>query len=398
MQRGQLYKHRGSWLLRYYDWEIKSGETRRIRVAERIADAKEYPTKASVRLLADKHLAKINSKETTTESSQTVAEFIQLVYFPLAAKRLRASTVKGYRDIFYVHVKSRLGDLRLRDFRTVHGQRMLAEIASLGAVGHKSLLRIKSFLSGVFTFAARQGVLNGANPMHAVSVEGKATKFKGATYSKLTIWSMFLRDEDVFPEHETPEGETVKTKYTAASLPPVARMAIAVAAMTGLRASEIRGLRWSDFDGENLHVQRAVWRTVVSGTKTPESEAPVPVVPALRDALIKFRKGAPDSAYIFAGERKGAPLNLHNLARRVIIPRFKLANIPWYGWHAFRRSVGTILFEMGAEPKTIQGVLRHASMSTTMNIYVLPPSGASREDMKNLSESILPMGLEQAPK
>ena len=50
--------------------------------------------------------------------------------------------------------------------------------------------------------------------------------------------------------------------------------------------------------------------------------------------------------------------------------------------------------EMGAEPKTIQGVLRHASMSTTMNIYVLPPSEASREDMKNLSESILPMGLE----
>jgi hypothetical protein len=143
MQRGHLYKHRGSWLLRYYDWEIKSGETRRIRVAERIADCKEFPTKASVRLLADKHLAKINSKETTIGSSQTVADFITLVYFPLAEKRLRASTVKGYRDIFFVHVKARLDDLRLRDFRTVHGQRMLAEIASLSTVGHKTLLRIK---------------------------------------------------------------------------------------------------------------------------------------------------------------------------------------------------------------------------------------------------------------
>lgn len=390
MQRGHLYKHRGSWLLRYYDWEIQAGGTKRVRVAERIADAKEYPTKASVRLLADKHLAKINSKETTIGSSQTVADFIQLVYFPLAEKRLRASTVKGYRDIFSVHVKARLGVLRLRDFRTIHGQRMLAEIASLGTVGHKSLLRIKSFLSGVFTFAARQGILDGANPMHAVSVDGKPTKFKGATYTKQEIWAMFLRKADMVPLDEDDPPHT----YQPADLPPVARMAIAVTAMTGLRASEIRGLRWSDFDGENLHVQRAVWRTVVSGTKTPECEAPVPVVPALRDALVKFRKGAPDSAYIFAGERKGAPLNLHNLARRVIIPRFKLANIPWYGWHAFRRSVGTILFEMGAEPKTIQGVLRHASMSTTMNIYVLPPNEASREDMKNLSESILPMGLE----
>jgi integrase len=392
MQRGYLYKRNGSWLLRYYDTVIAGGKTRRIQVAAKIGDVKDYPTKSAVRLIADKHLAPLNAKETTPESSQTVSEFIELVYFPTSKSRLRASTIKGYKDIFNVHVKDRLGEIRLRDFRTVHGQRMLAEIASLNTVGHKSLLRIKSFLSGVFTFAQRQGILDGANPMHAVSVEGKSTKFKGATYSASEIWSMFLRETDTFPD--PPDGKVYDLTNKPADLPPVARMAIAVAALTGLRASEIRGLRWSDFDGENLNIQRAVWRTVVSGTKTQESEAPVPVVPALRDALIKFRNKAPDSAYIFAGERKGAPLNLHNLARRVIIPKFKLAGIPWFGWHAFRRSVGTILFDMGAEPKTIQGVLRHASMSTTMNIYVLPPSDASREDLKNLSESILPTGLE----
>ncbi|HXP69305.1 MAG TPA: tyrosine-type recombinase/integrase [Candidatus Dormibacteraeota bacterium] len=389
MQRGHLYKRHGSWLLKYYDEVVEAGAHKRIRVTAKIGAITDYPSKASIRLVADKHLAAINSKETTPESSQTVADFIESVYFPKAQARLRASTIKGYKDIFKFHVKKRLGDLRLRDFRAVHGQRMLAEIASVAGVSHRTLLHIKSFLSGVFTFAAQQGILDGANPMQPVSVEGRPTRFKGATYSSSELMRMFVRDGDWSGADFTEDGEPLEDDHVAANLPPVARMVIAVAALTGLRASEIRGLRWSDYDGQYLYVKRAVWRTVVAGTKTVESEAPVPVVPILKDALDKFRTSAPSSAYIFGGERKGAPINLHNLARRVIIPRFKAAGIPWKGWHAFRRSVGTLLFELGSEPKLIQGVLRHASVSTTLQIYVLPSDNASREQMKKLSEKFL---------
>jgi hypothetical protein len=78
----------------------------------------------------------------------------------------------------------------------------------------------------------------------------------------------------------------------------------------------------ADFDGNMLRIQRSVWRTQVGPTKTEESEAPVPVILALRFVLETHkRKVQPkDEDYILAGERKGMPLNLHNLANRLSKP------------------------------------------------------------------------------
>ncbi len=42
----------------------------------------------------------------------------------------------------------------------------------------------------------------------------------------------------------------------------------------------------------------------------------------------------------------------------------------WHGWHAFRRGIATTLYELGVPDKTIQDILRHANLKTTMGIYV----------------------------
>ncbi|MGB7848528.1 MAG: tyrosine-type recombinase/integrase [Candidatus Acidiferrum sp.] len=41
-----------------------------------------------------------------------------------------------------------------------------------------------------------------------------------------------------------------------------------------------------------------------------------------------------------------------------------------HGWHAFRRGLATNLHRLGVSDKVIQQILRHANVSTTMNIYV----------------------------
>jgi integrase len=53
---------------------------------------------------------------------------------------------------------------------------------------------------------------------------------------------------------------------------------VALAAFSGLRKSEIQGLRWEDLKGEELHVQRTAWRPthVVEQTKTKASRGAVP--------------------------------------------------------------------------------------------------------------------------
>ena len=231
-------------------------------------------------------------------------------------------------------------------------------------LGTKTLLRIKSFLSGVFTYARREGILDGENPMRGVSVPGRPTRFTGATYSIEEIERMLIL------------------------LPEPARTVVATAAFTGLRLSELRGLRWSDFDGEMLRVRRAVWRTHVGATKTPESEASVPVLPFLRTVLDKHRTFEPSDAYIFAGKRKGAPLNLHNLATRVIKPAILSRGISWKGWHAFRRGLASNLYALGVAPKVIQGILRHADIGTTLSFYVQTPSEEARAALNKLEETM----------
>jgi integrase len=44
--------------------------------------------------------------------------------------------------------------------------------------------------------------------------------------------------------------------------------------------------------------------------------------------------------------------------------------LEWHGWHAFRRGLATNLYRLGIPDKTIQAILRHSNLSTTMNLYV----------------------------
>jgi integrase len=313
MQRGTILVQRNKWCLRFYEDVIRDGQVIRKKSFRILAPVnKNYPNKTSVVPLADQILAPLNAGVLVPESSQRLIDFIDNHYLPEAKKILRPSTFKGYSDIVNTHLRSRLGDVRVRDFRVVHGQRLMAQIPN---VGHKTLLRIRATLSAVFTYALRAGVLDGNNPMHAVSVPGRPKKYKPPTYSI---------------------EESAKIAV-AVHYHDQAFVAVSIATFAGLRVSEIRGLRWSDFDGSVLRIQRSVWRTTIGPTKTEESEAPVPTIPILRKVLDQYRtKIQPkDEDFILAGDRGGRPLNLHNLANRVIKPALKEKGLPWKGWKAW---------------------------------------------------------------
>ena len=166
----------------------------------------------------------------------------------------------------------------------------------------------------------------------------------------------------------------------------VAHVAVAVSAFTGLRLGEIRGLRWNDYTGTHIQVRRSVWETIVGATKTSESEGAVPVIPGLRRILDEFRNGAPDSAYMFAGERRGQPLNFHNLSARVIKPAFKKKGIQWKGWYAFRRGLASNLLALKVDPQIIAGVLRH-DVQTTLKHYAQVPEEDTRDAMQKTAEN-----------
>src|ERR1017187_9337819 len=263
MQHGTILKHHGSWALRYYDTEVQNGVRVRKKVFKRLVPiGPEYPSKRSVQLLAWKILEPVNAQRLQPESSMPLCGFIENIYLPSVKESLRPSTYKDYkRDCYECHVKSRVQGIRLRDFRTVTGQKLIQDIArSNPTLGHKTLLRIKSFLSGTFRHAKAEGIIDEQNPMRDVTLPKNVPrrKFQGDTYTVSEITKML--------------------GYLSAS--PVAFACVATAAFTGLRLAELRGLQWGDFTGveipyspRSLKVSRTVWRTQEGKTKNESSEA-----------------------------------------------------------------------------------------------------------------------------
>ena len=117
--------------------------------------------------------------------------------------------------------------------------------------------------------------------------------------------------------------------------------------------------------------------------KREKSKGAIPVIAQLRLFLERHRarSGNPRQGYILQSPQ-GKPLNLDALAKDVIRPAFEAPKLPWYGWHAFRRGLATNLNRLGVPDKVIQQILRHANVTTTMNIYVKMVSPDAEVAMK----------------
>ena len=76
---------------------------------------------------------------------------------------------------------------------------------------------------------------------------------------------------------------------------------------------------------------------------------------------------------------------IQGLVGRVLRPAHEKADLRCRGCHAFRRGLATNLRRLGVSDKVIQQILRHANVTTTMNIYVKTVSVDAANAMKNLA-------------
>lgn len=351
-QQGCLYKQDGWWYLRYRDNIVVDGAMKRTLLAKRLVPVcDQYRTEGAVRPIADEFMLPINRGVNSPQSAMTFEQFVDEYYLPYVKDNKRPSTYKGYRDICNNHLKPRCGKVRLREFRTCNGERLLREIERQKALGHESFKHIKSVLSAVFKHAKRQGALDGINPVQDVSIPD-GVESRGTEAFTIDELGVMLN-----------------------GLPEPANTVVACAGMLGPRKGEVRGLRWEDFslDGQvaTVAITRSAWYSHVTEPKSVASKAVVPIAPELARRLRMYRElsGNPVEGYLFAG-RTGKPLNLDNLASRVIRPFLEKQGMKWKGWHAFRRGLASEAHARGHLDKTIQQLLRHADVGTTMNCYV----------------------------
>ena len=347
-QSGYVYRKGNFWYLRYYDHEVQpDGTLQQVQSCKQLVEfGGEYRSKSSVRVLADEFLAPLNNGTMSPASTMTLNQFVEQRYLPYIESEKERSTFMGYKNAFHLHIKKH-GGIPLRDVRTLEIEKMLTEIAHEFDTAKTTIQHDKQFLSGVFRYAKRQGVISTENPVRdAVLPKCKESKDTHA-YSL--------------------EDELTMIRI----LPEPTSMIVALAAWTGLRKGELRGATWESYTGDMIYVAKSVWRNDVKAPKTRASKAPVPVISQLAAKLDEYRElgGSPETGWIFSNSA-GNPLDLDRLVSDVIRPALEKTGIVWHGWHAFRRGLATNLHRLGVQDKVIQAILRHSNVSVTQRAYI----------------------------
>jgi integrase len=364
-QKGYLYKKGNLWLLRYYDnQELPDGTITRIQKAHKLVEAVgEYRTKAAVRELAQEFLAPMNDSRMTPQSVMSLGRFVEGRYLPYVEKQKRTSTFHGYRNVWKGYLQPH-GGIALRDFKTADVECVLETIADENNLTSTTLQHIKAFLSGVFRYAKRMGVIHTENPVRdAVLPKAK-------------------------PGEDTYAYSLEEIARMLQVLPEPAATIVAAASYTGARKGELRGFRWEDYYGEHIRISQSYWRSHREEPKTRKSRATVPVITQLAERLNLHREltGNPSCGLMFQSAAR-KPLNLDALAADVIRPAFKQHELEWHGWHAFRRGLATDLHRLGVSDETIQRLLRHSTVAVTQNCYIKTADADAVAAMRTLQNA-----------
>jgi len=366
-QRGCLYSENGVWFVRYRERvSHRDGSTKWKRRAKRLGTTDEFPTEGHVESERTAFMQKINAGQFAPDTSMTLKDFVELSYLPWAKAEHRASTYKGYGEIWENQIRDRIGHLYMREIRTVHVSRMLRTIAAEKDLTKTTLQHFKSVLSGIFTYAKNEGAFDGVNPVQGAMIPSKARE-PGETFAyNLT---QILQILDI--------------------LPLLPKSAVAMASFAGLREGELRGVQWPDYTGTELTVNRSIWKAVINQPKTRASRDAVPVIAALAMILDEYRRsmGNPrDGAIFHSGD--GEPMDMDKLAQRLIRPAIEAHGVPWFGWHGFRRGIASNLYALGANDKVVQRILRHAKPHVTRERYIKAFDPAVIEAMQKMQATL----------
>jgi integrase len=172
------------------------------------------------------------------------------------------STKKCYAGYLKRWIVPKWGKYELRDIKTIEVESWLRRLP----LAKSSCAKIRGVMSVLFNHARRYELFD-HNPIHLVRQGAKRKRT---------------------PCVLTPS----EIKLLADGLAHRERTLVLLAASTGLRQSELFGLKWGDinFTEGTMNVTRSIVCGVVGPCKTEPSQKPVPIHPFIIKALVKWKE------------------------------------------------------------------------------------------------------------
>ena len=319
---------------------------------------------------------------TPASVSVTVAEAFDRWIAHCDAEGLEYGTIVQRRQHLNLHIAPFIGREKLSTLTTPRVNQFDAELRTAGrslAMRRKVITNLKTML----TFAQGQGLV-AQNVARGIKIK---TDKRSAPPK--------LKEGVDFPSKAEIRAllDNVSDRW---------RAFFAVAIFTGLRAPELRGLRWADvhLDTGTLTVsQRAdAWRKI-GAPKTDAGKREIPLVPMAINALKQWRLECPASELdLVFPNNAGRVDSLPNIQRRVWEPLqikcglLDASGHPRYRFHSLRHAAASLFIaHLGWTPKRLQEVMGHASITMTFDRYghmFSDPEG-DKEAMKKLEAAIV---------
>ena len=256
-------------------------------------------------------------------------------------RRLRETTISGYRVNLNNHVLPIIGDLTLDQLHVSHLDQITDELQDKG-LSNKSIVYCHATTRKMLNYALKRGYIAG-NP-YAMFDLPRIHQYRYTVISpeQITWLADAARDRcpDLYP-------------------------AIVLAGFYGMRRGEVLGVIPSrDYRGGVLSVERTRTvigsRTIITPCKTDHSQRQLLIAPDHREIFAC----CPIGAYLV----EFSPVVLNNSFRRLLA----LLDLPPMRFHDLRHSYATWMLAENVNPKIVSSVLGHANVGVTLDIYSHP--------------------------
>jgi integrase len=338
-------EERSAWIADYRD---QAGR-RHIKSFARKKDAEAWLTKARHEVAQGTHTAEAGSV--------TVAEAGALWLDACTANGLEPATTRRYRNHLDLHILPRIGSVKLARLSAPMVESFRDEL--LKSISRPLAKKVIASLKAILSDAQRRGLV-AQNVASAVSVSSR-----GREKRKLVVGVDIPSKQEIATLLDKVDGRW--------------RPLIVTAIFTGMRSSELRGLRWSDidFDARLIHVRQRADETGIMGPpKSAAGDRSIPMAPMVVNALREWRMACPrgEAGLVFPNGA-GRVENHSNIVARGFDPAQVAAGLvdgegrPKYSFHALRHFFASWIIEQDFSPKRAQALLGHSSIQMTFDRY-----------------------------
>lgn len=166
---------------------------------------------------------------------------------------------------------------------------------------------------------------------------------------------------------------------------------------TGMRTSEIDGLKWQyvDFERRQIHIRESLVAGHQDTTKTIHSQRTIDMSNLVFNALqTQYQVTGKTSQFVFC-TRDGSPLQYSNVTNRVWYPLLERLNLKRRRSYQTRHTMATLWLAAGENPEWIARQMGHANTKMLFTIYSRFVPNLTRKDGSAFEQMLATRGIQE---